>query len=267
MQAFEKHAPDILAATGRAVRDAVVDLGFLRLAPESWNALPTRSFDHAIMERTDAVTAVPYGDRWADLSAWDAVWQEAERDADGVATSGPATAIDCRSSLLRSDNDGMRIVGFGLRDIVAVAMTDAVLIADMRRAQDLGVVVETLRRAEVPQADRLPTEHRPWGWFESLVVGDRFQVKRIFVKPGARLSLQRHFHRSEHWIVVAGTARITIGEESQLLSENESVYVPLGVVHRLENPGRVPVELIEVQTGSYLGEDDIVRLDDMYARD
>jgi mannose-1-phosphate guanylyltransferase/mannose-6-phosphate isomerase len=179
---------------------------------------------------------------------------------------GTALAIDCKDSLLRSENEGQQIVGLGLDGIVAVAMPDAVLIAHRDRVAEVGNVVKEMRRRDIPQADTFPRDHRPWGFFETLILGGRFQVKRIVVTPGAALSLQSHVHRSEHWIVVAGTAKVTIDDKVQLVCENESVYIPLGAVHRMENPGKVPMELIEVQTGSYLGEDDIVRYEDVYAR-
>ena len=201
-----------------------------------------------------------------DLGGWDAVWREAGPDADGVATSGEATAIDCKDTLLRSDSDRLEVVGIGLENVMAVAMNDAVLVADMSRAQDVKKAVTALKAKGSAQATAFPKDHRPWGWFESLVVGNRFQVKRIMVHPGASLSLQSHFHRSEHWIVVEGTARVTIDDAVKLVTENESVYLPLGCVHRMENPGKVPMVLIEVQTGAYVGEDDIVRYEDVYAR-
>ena len=189
-----------------------------------------------------------------------------EPEPAGFACSGAASAIDCRNSLLRSDSERLEVVGIGLDNIMAVAMNDAVLVADMSRAQDVKKAVEVLKARGAPQATHFPKDHRPWGWFESLGAGARFQVKRIVVKPGAALSLQSHHHRAEHWIVVEGTARVTIGEVTSLVSENQSTYIPIGALHRLENPGKIPLELIEVQSGSYLGEDDIERLDDVYAR-
>jgi mannose-1-phosphate guanylyltransferase/mannose-6-phosphate isomerase len=168
--------------------------------------------------------------------------------------------------LLRAETDGQVLVGIGLDNIVAVAMPDAVLVADRRRAQDVKKAVAVLKEQGSHQAETFPIDHRPWGWFESLVIGERFQVKRIVVNPGAALSLQSHHHRAEHWIVVEGTAKVTINEEIKLVTENQSVYIPLGAVHRMENPGKVPMVLIEVQTGSYLGEDDIIRYEDVYAR-
>ncbi len=187
-------------------------------------------------------------------------------DDRGVALSGPATAIDCDNTLLRSEDDSLEVVGIGLENIVAVAMPDAVLIADKSRAQDVKKAVTVLKTKQAKQAESFPKDHRPWGWFESLVVGERFQVKRIMVHPGASLSLQSHHHRSEHWIVVEGTAKVTVDDEVRLISENQSVYIPLGAVHRMENPGKVPMVLIEVQTGVYLGEDDIIRYEDVYSR-
>jgi mannose-1-phosphate guanylyltransferase / mannose-6-phosphate isomerase len=264
--AFERHAPAILAAVRAAVEQAESDLGFLRLAAEPWSQADNVAIDYAIMERAENLSVVPYDSEWSDLGGWDAVWSHSQPDEEGVALSGSATAIDCRDTLLRSESEGLEIVGLGLNNIVAVAMNDAVLIADKSRTQDVKLVVEALQRKGASQAEAFPKDHRPWGWYESLVVGSRFQVKRITVLPGASLSLQSHFHRSEHWIVVEGTAKVTVGEEVQLLSENQSVYVPVGAVHRIENPGRIPMVFIEVQTGSYVGEDDIVRYEDRYAR-
>jgi mannose-1-phosphate guanylyltransferase/mannose-6-phosphate isomerase len=219
------------------------------------------------MERADNLAVVPFAAGWSDLGGWDAVWRESAPDANGVATSGPATAIDCRNTLLRSEDPGVEVVGLGLENIIAVAMPDAVLVADCARAQDVKAAVAALKAKQARQAEAFPRDHRPWGWFESLVLSDRFQVKRIVVKPGGALSLQSHHHRSEHWIVVEGTAKVTIGDETTLVTENQSVFIPVGEKHRLENPGKVPMNLIEVQTGPYLGEDDIIRYEDVYARD
>ncbi|MGJ8611000.1 MAG: cupin domain-containing protein, partial [Octadecabacter sp.] len=224
------------------------------------------SIDYAVMERADNLSVVPYDGGWSDLGGWDAVWRETAQDDRGVAVSGNATAIDCDNALLRSEDDRVEIVGIGLKDIVAIAMPDAVLVVDSRRAQDVKLAVSALKSKQAVQAEAFPKDHRPWGWFESLVIGDRFRVKRIVVHPGAALSLQSHHHRSEHWIVVEGTAKVTIDETVQLVTENQSVYLPLGCLHRMENPGMVPMVLIEVQTGSYLGEDDIIRYEDIYAR-
>jgi mannose-1-phosphate guanylyltransferase / mannose-6-phosphate isomerase len=218
------------------------------------------------MERARNLSVVPYQGSLNDLGGWDAVANEMGCDLRGNSLSGAATAIDCDGSLLRSDSEGVELVGIGLSSIVVVAMDDAVLVADRSRAQEVKQAVELLRAKGARQAEVFATDHRPWGWFETLALADRFQVKRIVVKPGAALSLQSHMHRSEHWIVVEGTARVTIGDQVQLVSENQSVYVPLGAKHRMENPGKLPMVLIEMQTGAYLGEDDIKRYEDVYAR-
>ncbi len=264
--AFRAHAPDLIAPVAAAVEQGRTDLGFLRLDPAAWDSVADISIDYAVMERADNLCVVPFAAGWSDLGGWDAVWRESEPDARGVVTSANATAIDCDTSLLRSEDAGLQVVGIGLKDIIAVAMPDAVLVADASRAQDVKQAVSALTSKAARQATSFPKDHRPWGWFESLVIGERFQVKRIHVHPGAALSLQSHHHRSEHWIVVEGTARVTVDDTEHLLSENQSVYIPLGALHRLENPGKVAVVLIEVQTGSYLGEDDIIRYEDLYAR-
>ena len=264
--AFEAHAPDMLAQVRMVVEQAEQDLGFTRLAPEPWGQIEDISIDYAVMEKADNLTVVPYGGAWSDLGGWDAVWRETGPDETGVVVSDSATAIDCENTLLRAEEPQQQLVGIGLSDIIAVAMPDAVLVAHKDRAQDVKKAVAALKAKGAVQAETLPRDYRPWGWFESLVVGSRFQVKRIVVHPGAALSLQSHHHRSEHWIVVEGTARVTVGDEVKLVTENQSVYIPLGATHRMENPGKVPMVLIEVQTGSYLGEDDIIRYEDVYAR-
>ena len=218
------------------------------------------------LEKADWVVAVPLDCGWNDLGAWDALLTASEPDKSGNAISGEVTAIDCKGSYLRSEDPSMVLVGLGLKNTVAVAMRDAVLVADKSRSQDVKKVVETLRAAEKMQADDYPRYHRPWGWYETLCLDTRFQVKRIMVKPGGILSLQSHRHRSEHWIVVAGTAEVTVGDEVKLVTENQGVYIPLGAKHRMANPGKLPMYLIEVQTGAYLGEDDIVRYEDIYDR-
>ena len=264
--AYRAHAAQLVAPVGQALAMAEIDLGFLRLAPEAWSKVEDISIDYAVMERADNLAVVPYTDGWSDLGGWDAVWRASPQDTAGVATSGSALAIECTNSLLRSESDGLELVGIGLDNIIAVAMNDAVLVAASSRAQDVKRAVQQLKAQDALQAEQFPKDHRPWGWFESLVIGDRFQVKRIHVHPGAALSLQSHHHRAEHWIVVEGTARVTVDDTVQLVAENQSVYIPLGAVHRMENPGKVPMVLIEVQTGSYLGEDDITRYEDIYAR-
>ncbi|MAZ25580.1 MAG: mannose-1-phosphate guanylyltransferase/mannose-6-phosphate isomerase [Cytophagaceae bacterium] len=264
--AFEAHSPSLLAPVQAALADALPDLGFLRLAPGPWSGAEDISIDYAVMERAPNLSVVPFTAAWSDLGGWDAVWRDSGPDAAGVVTSGGATAIDCEDTLLRSDSERLEVVGIGLKNVMAIAMNDAVLVADLSRAQDVKKAVDALKAKGAAQATSFPKDHRPWGWVETLVTGSRFQVKRIVVHPGASLSLQSHVHRSEHWVVVQGTARVTRDDEVSLLTENQSIYLPLGCVHRLHNPGKVPMALIEVQTGTYLGEDDIVRYEDAYAR-
>ena len=266
LKAFEAHAPHLIAPVRAAVTQHSADLDFLRLDPDPWQEIEDISIDYAIMEKADNLSVIPYAAGWSDLGGWDAVWREAGPDARGVATSGEATAIDCDDTLLRSEDSELELVGIGLKGMIAVATSDAVLVADKSRAQDVKKAVAALKAKGAAQAESFPKDHRPWGWFESLSVGERFQVKRIHVHPGAALSLQSHHHRSEHWIVVKGTAKVTVDGKVTLVTENQSVYIPVGAVHRLENPGKLPMVLIEVQTGSYLGEDDIIRYEDVYAR-
>lgn len=266
IEAFEAHAPDMLAGVRDAVSQAYDDLGFTRLAEAPWNSIRGDSIDYAVMEKAENLSVTPYGGAWSDLGGWDAVWRESSADAAGVVTAGPATSLDCCNTLLRAEDDKQALVGIGLTDIIAVSMPDAVLIAHKDRAQDVKKAVSVLKEKDAPQAETLPRDYRPWGWFESLGTGTRFQVKRIVVNPGAALSLQSHKHRAEHWIVVEGTAKVTVDETVTLVEENQSVYIPMGAIHRMENPAEVPMVLIEVQTGSYLGEDDIVRYEDIYSR-
>lgn len=266
IEAYREHAPELLATVETALADADPDLGFTRLASEPWSEAEDISIDYAIMEKADNLAVMPYRHQWSDLGGWDAVWMESEQDTAGNATSDHATAIDCTGTLLRSETPGQEVVGIGLEDMMVVAMSDAVLVAPKAQAQRVKEAVAALKVKGANQAVQLPRDYRPWGWYESLIIGGRFQVKRIVVHPGAALSLQSHHHRSEHWIVVEGTAQVTVDDDVILLSENQSVYIPLGAVHRMENPGKVPMVLIEVQTGSYLGEDDIIRYEDVYAR-
>jgi mannose-1-phosphate guanylyltransferase/mannose-6-phosphate isomerase len=263
---YRQHAPDILEAVSKAVEGAKSDLSFTRLDPEAWARARSVSLDYAIMEKSAKLAVMPFSAGWSDLGSWDAVLQESGPDANGNVTSDHATAIDCTGSLLRSEANGLEVVGIGLDDIIAIAMPDAVLVAKRSDSQRVKEAVTALEARQAKQATAFFSDHRPWGSFESIAIGDRFQVKRIVVNPGGKLSLQSHVHRAEHWIVVQGTARVTVGEEVRLLSENQSIYIPLAAIHRLENPGLVPMVLIEVQTGSYLGEDDIVRYEDVYSR-
>ena len=266
IDAFEMFDPTTLDLVIASVSEAKVDLGFLRLKPEPWSELVADSIDYAVMERADNLVAVAYRSKWSDLGGWDAVWEEADKDKNGNAISDAAHAIECKNSLLRSENPSQQLVGLGLDNIIAISMPDAVLVAHKDRAQDVKKVVDRLKGLAVPQAEVFPKDHRPWGWFESLIISDCFQVKRIFVNPGAALSLQSHKFRSEHWIVVEGTAKVTIDDQVKFLKAGYSVYVPLGAIHRMENPGKQPMVLIEVQIGTYFGEDDIIRYEDVYAR-
>ena len=266
IDAFKEHVPNMIDLVSKSVIGASVDLGFLRLDAEPWSMLEDISIDYAIMEKSQNLVAVPYKSKWSDLGGWDAVWSESKQDQDGNVTSEAANVMDCTNSLLRSESSNQQLVGIGLDNIMAIAMPDAVLIAHKNRAQEVKEAVALLKTKELRQAEIFPKDHRPWGWFESLVLSDSFQVKRICVKPGAALSLQSHNHRSEHWIIVGGTAKVTIDGEIKLLTEGQSVYVPLGAKHRMANPFEAPMILIEVQIGNYLGEDDIIRYEDVYAR-
>ena len=267
IRAFELHAPKIVQQVRAAFESAETDLGFLRLSPEPWGACPKQSIDYAVMEKSVNLSVVPYSAGWSDLGDWNAIWREGEGSGAGLEISGEVTEIECRNSLLRSESAGLRLVGLWLNNIIAIAMKDAVLVADKSRSQDVKLVVEQLKSESALQAEQFPKDHRPWGYFESLVVSDGFQVKRINVKSGAALSLQSHKCRAEHWVVVRGTAEVTVGDTISTLEANQSVYIPLGERHRLRNPGQEDLEIIEIQTGSYLGEDDIIRYDDVYARD
>ncbi len=266
IDAVAAHSPDLLPPVRAAVAAAQPDLTFLRLAPDHWQGVADISIDYAVMEHAPNLVVMPFGDGWSDLGDWDAVWRAAGPDARGNVSHGDVTGIDCTGTLLRSEADGMAVIGIGLENMIAIAMPDAVLVADRSRVQEVKQAVAALKMKGARQAETFPRDHRPWGWYETLALGDRFQVKRIVVHPGAALSLQSHVHRAEHWIVVSGTAQVTIDAAVTLVTENQSVYIPLGARHRLKNPGRVPMVLIEVQTGTYLGEDDITRYEDVYAR-
>lgn len=266
ISAFETFDPAVLNLVTTAVLEAKPDLGFVRLQPKAWSELVSDSIDYAVMEKATNLVAVPYTSKWTDLGGWDAVWAETEKDADGNVVTGAAHAIDCENALLRSENSGQQLVGLGLNNVIAISMPDAVLVANKDRAQDVRLVVDRLNELDIPQGQAFPKDHRPWGWFESLILSDCFQVKRIYVNAGAALSLQSHRYRSEHWIVVEGVAKVTIANQVETLEAGQSAYVPKGAKHRLENPGTDPMVLIEVQIGSYFGEDDITRYEDVYNR-
>ena len=263
---FEKFSPKTLGLVKDALTGAKTDLNFLSLNTKHWEEIEGESIDYAIMEKAKNLVTVALPSNWSDVGDWGAVWSESTKDISGVALSNNAHSIECKNTLLRSENTNQQIVGLGLENILAIAMPDAVLIANKDRAQDVKKVVNQLNAKKVTQAETFPKDHRPWGWFESLAFDNRFQVKRICVKPGAALSLQSHKRRSEHWIVVEGEAKVTVDKEVKTVTEGQSVYVPSKVIHRLENDSKKMLVVIEVQTGSYLGEDDIIRFDDIYAR-
>ena len=266
LSAFEKHAPDLLTACRAALKAGKADLGFFRLDEEAYATCQDISIDYAIMERAEALSVVPVDCGWSDLGSWRAVHQTDDLDPNGNSLSVTASQIDCQNTLLLSDREDTRLVGLGLNNIAAIATRDAILVANMDESERVKDVVAELKRLEAPEAIEFKQCHRPWGHYETLALGGRFQVKRIMVKPGGRLSLQSHMHRAEHWVVVEGTAMVTVDEEVTMLTENQSIYIPLGAVHRMENKGKVPLTLIEVQSGSYLGEDDIIRYENVYAR-
>lgn len=268
IEAFRRHAPDLIPGVKMAFENKKLDLDFLRLDHSAWLKVPAISIDYAIMEHVTNLSVIKFSGKWSDLGSWDAVAEELATSADhaGNVVSQMAHAIDCKNSYLRSDKDGPRVVGIGLDELIVVASNDAILVAPRNQAQRVRDAVDLMRQEGLNEATSFRQDFRPWGWFESLAVGKRFQVKRIVVRPGGILSLQSHQFRSEHWIVVEGVARVTIANEIMLLSENQSVYIPAGEVHRLENPGDEPIVMIEVQTGSYLGEDDITRYEDAYDR-
>jgi mannose-1-phosphate guanylyltransferase/mannose-6-phosphate isomerase len=262
--AFEAERPDILGGCRRTLDRAQVDLDFLRLDAQTYGGLDDISIDYAIMEKAANVRCVPLNAQWSDLGSWPALWEVLEKDAAGNAAQGDIIFHDSKRSYAFSDGACVAVVG--LEDVLVVATKDAILVSSKDHAQSVKTVVEKLKETDRQEISFHKRVYRPWGWFESIDRGDRFQVKRIMVKPGAQLSLQSHFHRAEHWIVVEGTLEVTIDNQLQLLNENQSTYIPLGARHRLVNPGRIPAYLVEVQSGSYLGEDDIVRYEDIYGR-
>lgn len=272
LKALGQFRSDILQATIRAwdkrSMDASLATSFVRPDQTEFAAIPSESIDYAVMENCPgseyAIKMVPLDAGWSDLGAWDAVWNILPKDQDGNAHAGDVLAADCRNTLVHASS---RLVGLvGVQDLVVVETSDAVLVVDKSRSQDVKDIVKALQQQKREEHTLHRKVHRPWGWYDSIDEGGRFKVKRIQVNPGARLSLQKHHHRAEHWIVVKGTAEISCGDKKLLLTENQSTYIPLGEAHRLANPGTIPLEIIEVQSGSYLGEDDIVRLEDLYGR-
>ena len=270
LKALERFRPDIAAATRTAWEARGADQQFLRPGKAEFAAVPSESIDFAVMEKctgTDSgfpVRMVPLSAGWSDLGAWDAVWQVGERDAEGNAAHGDVLLENTRNTLVHASSRLVSAVG--VDDLIIVETADAVLVTRRSASQDVKAVVARLAKDRRSEGTLHRRVHRPWGWYDGIDQGARFQVKRILVKPGASLSLQMHHHRAEHWVVVSGTAEVTCGAKKVLLTENQSTYIPLGEVHRLANPGSIPLEIIEVQSGSYLGEDDIVRLEDSYGR-
>jgi mannose-1-phosphate guanylyltransferase / mannose-6-phosphate isomerase len=261
---LERLRPEMLAACQKALAGAKADADFVRLDKAAFAACPGDSIDYAVMEHTARAAVVPVGMGWSDLGSWDALWEMGRKDERGNALSGNVVAEATSNCYLRSEA-GL-VAAIGVEDIVVVATDDAVMVAPRKRTQEVKQLVGRLLAERREEADALPTVHRPWGTYRSLHNGHRVQVKHIMVRPGAKLSLQMHHHRAEHWVVVQGTAKIVRGNEEMILTEDQSTYIPLGTAHRLENPGKIPLHVIEVQSGSYLGEDDIVRFEDHYGR-
>jgi mannose-1-phosphate guanylyltransferase / mannose-6-phosphate isomerase len=259
--AFE---PDLMKACEDAVAHARADLDFLRLDPKSFERARSISLDYAVMERTGKAVVVPVDFPWSDIGAWSALWDIGAKDDAGNVVVGDALAEGCSRCYVRGESQ--LVAALGVQDLIIVATPDAVLVTAKGRDQDVKKIVDRLKTTGRDVATQTQRVHRPWGFYQSILTGDRFHVKRITVKPGAKLSLQKHYHRAEHWVVVNGTALVTRNDEQHLVGENESIYLPFGCVHRLENPGCLPLNLIEVQSGPYLGEDDIVRFDDVYSR-
>lgn len=262
---LEAHAPAVLVAARAALSGAVRDLDFVRLDAAAFGQAPRTSIDYAVMERTALAGVLPVAFPWSDIGSWDAVWNVLEKDELGNAVRGRVELIGTTDSLVHSEGEQVTAV-VGLADVVVVSTPDAVLVSSKARSSEVKELVDQLRANGYSEAEAHRRIYRPWGWYQRIDKGMRFQVKRIQVTPGGRLSLQKHYHRAEHWVVVRGTAEVTLNERVILVHENEAVYLPIGAMHRLTNPGKMPLELIEVQVGSYTGEDDIVRLDDIYGR-
>ncbi len=261
---LKQRQPAIHAAVERAMANKYADLDFVRVDAEAFAQSPSDSIDYAIMEHTDRALVVPYDGDWNDIGAWSALYDLSEKDGDDNVLHGDVMNLDSTGNLIRAEH--RLVAAVGVRDLAIIETDDAVVVMPRERAQDVKHIVSRLKREGRSEHQVHPTVHRPWGSYKTINAGPRHQVKRITVKPGEKLSVQMHHHRAEHWVVVHGTANVTIGETTRLLSENESIYIPIGTVHALENPGKIPLELIEVQTGTYLGEDDIIRFTDRYGR-
>jgi len=264
LEELDRFEPEMAKAAVSAVEKARADLGFLLLDAESFSTAPKKSIDYAVMERTQKAAVIAADVGWSDVGLWSTVWRLSQRDADGNSLRGKAVAIDSHNVLIRANDQLTAVVG--LDNVIVVTTPDAVLVADSSQSEKIKQLVDRLKAEKRPEASEHKRAYRPWGYYQSVDEGSRYQVKRIVVKPGGRLSLQKHFHRAEHWIVVRGTAEVARDGETLNVHENESIYLPIGCEHRLANPGKINLELIEVQTGSYLGEDDIIRIQDVYNR-
>ena len=262
---LEKFNPEMLAVCKSAFENAKTDFDFVRLSSELFAKCPSDSIDYAVMEKTERAMVVPLNANWNDVGSWSALWEVGEKDESGNIIRGDVLTVDCENSYIHSEKK--LISAIGVEDLVIIETDDAVMIAPKNRVQDVKLIVDKLKKENRPEADLHQKVYRPWGSYDAVDNGERHKTKRIIVKPGAKLSLQMHHHRAEHWVVVKGTALVTKGDEQILLTENQSTFIPLGVAHRLENPGVIPLEIVEVQSGSYLGEDDIVRFSDNYGRE
>jgi mannose-1-phosphate guanylyltransferase/mannose-1-phosphate guanylyltransferase/mannose-6-phosphate isomerase len=265
LQELEKFNPEMLVVCKAAFENAKADFDFVRLSAEIFAKCPSDSIDYAVMEKTERAMVVPLDANWNDVGSWSALWEVGEKDELGNIIRGDVLTVDCENSYIHSENK--LIAAIGVENLVIIETDDAVMISPKNRVQDVKLIVDKLKSANRPEADLHQKVYRPWGNYDSVDNGERHKTKRIVVKPGAKLSLQMHHHRAEHWVVVKGTALVTKGDEQILLTENQSTFIPLGVAHRLENPGVIPLEIVEVQSGSYLGEDDIVRFSDNYGRE
>lgn len=264
LEELKTHRPDIAAACEKSVATVSPDLDFIRIDCDAFTQCPDDSIDHAVMEKTNNAVVVPMDAGWNDIGSWSSLWDVSDKDDSGNATAGDVMLLDTTNSFVRADEKLVALVG--LNDVVVVSTKDATLVASKDRVQDAKAIASQVKTRGRSEWELHRQVYRPWGNYDSVDSGERYQVKRITVKPGAKLSVQMHHHRSEHWVVVSGVAQVTNGDETFLLGENESTYIPVGVVHALENPGTVPLEIIEIQSGSYLGEDDIVRFEDRYGR-
>jgi len=264
LEQIEKYAPEMMLACKEAMSLAKIDLDFIRVDESAFEKCPSDSIDYAVMEKTSSAVMVPLDAGWSDVGSWSSLWSVCEKDDSGNAIRGDVILEDTQDCYIQSE--GKLIATVGLQNTVVVQTDDTILVAAKDKVQEVKAIVNKLKDLERPEVQLHRKVYRPWGNYDSIDSGERFQVKRIVVKPGAKLSLQMHHHRAEHWVVVSGTAEVTNGDKKILLKENESTYIPLGVTHSLANPGTIPLEIIEVQSGSYLGEDDIVRFEDVYGR-